>query len=223
MTLSLESIKTNKRYSDHIRRYDSYRNDRPEDLARLSYGDLRGFSGEPLNGDYYIPELMSGSDYVNGSVTVSNHRVFLEDFGKLNGVHDVYGGYGTYAVAIRLDAITPEMLEVFEALEDYPLISEDDHSEVEMQSQDEAWQSWAKHDFTKELTAKFPALEEKINEMPDEELFLLFYALADRANEYWENETGNSAWIRLERVAAVATEEDITRPYGDTDLSGKLF
>ena len=223
MTPTLENIKTNKRYREHIRRYDSYRSDRPEDLARLSYGDLRDFSGDPLNGDYYMPELMSGSDYVNGSVTVSNHRVFLEDFGKVDGVHGVYGGYGTYAVAIRLDAITPEMLEVFEALEDYPLISEDDHSEVETTAQDEAWDSWVKSDFRKELISRFPTLEEKIEDMPEDELCRLFYQLADRANEYWENETGNSAWIRIERVADAAEETDITRPYGDTDLSGKLF
>jgi hypothetical protein len=196
-----------------IRRYSNYREQDPTELARLSYGDL-----EPLNqyqspepADFYMPELMTGSDYCHsGSVEVSNHRVFLEQYGKLPNVYDVYGGYGTFAVAIRLDSITEEMREDFARLENYPLLDEDDHSEVERKAEDEAWEGSYRHDFIRDLTTKFPALEEQIDTMTAEQIDSLFRALMERTNTYWQNECGNSAYVDLDRVIAGATEQDIS-------------
>lgn len=211
LTELVANLKTNR--SKELRRFDSWRDEKPEDLSSLSYGDLKPLAKDAVatDLDFYMPDLMTGSDYAGDSVTVSNYRTFLEDFGKVEGVFKVYGGLGTYAVAVRLNAITPEMLEVFNGLQDYPLISEEDHSEVEMEAQEEAWGSWVKHDFTRELTSKFPEFEEAIENMEEDNLSRLFYSLADRANEYWENQTGNSAYIRVAEIVAVATEDDITR------------
>ena len=46
-----------------------------------------------------------GSDYSGSTVERSNYREFLEEFGEQDGVHEVYGGHGTFAVAVRVDAI----------------------------------------------------------------------------------------------------------------------
>lgn len=196
---------------NHILRFNKYSNEKPEDLSSLYYGDFDRLekyeSPEPT--DFYLPELLSGSDYSGGSVTVSNHRVFLEQFGKVDGVYEVYGGYSTYAVAIRLDAINEEMLDIFKALEDYPLIDEDDLSRVELEAEDEAWDSWVEHDFRRDAAEKFPHVDPDVfYEMPKDKLFEVFRTLAERSNTYWQNEEGNSAYIDLKRLLDSATEAD---------------
>jgi len=209
--VTLEQLKTKHR--NEFARFNSYRDNTPEELARLSYGDFDPITDEIKETDFYLPTLMSGSDYSGESVTVSNHRVFLDEFKALNqtGIWDVYGGHGTYAVAIRVSAITESMLEVFEQLENYPLISEEDHSEVEMEAEQEAWDSWTRHDFKRLLIEKFPHLEEKIDAMPDDGgLWRVLAEGMERANEYWIHETGNNAFVRLERVIEHITEQDIT-------------
>jgi hypothetical protein len=195
-----------------ILRYSSYRDDQPSDLARLSYGDLHPLTEfqTPEPTDFYMPELMTGSDYCHsGSVEVSNHRVFLERYGKLPNVYDVYGGYGTFAVVIRLDSITEEMQEDFKALADYPVLDEDDHSKVEMEAEDEAWEGCYCSDFVRDLSKRFPAHEDKIDAMSHDRLWELFHGLCERTNTYWENECGNTAYIDLDRVIAGATEQDV--------------
>jgi len=195
-----------------ICRFSNWNDTEPTNLARLSYGDLEPLKRgqEPTDNDFLTPDILSGSDYgSSGSVEVSNHRVWLERYGKLPNVYDVYGGHGTFAVAIRLDSITPEMIEDLNALEDYPVLDEEDHSEVEMEAENESWENCYRSDFTRALAKKFPALEEKIDDLTTEQVDSIFYELMERTNTYWEHETGNNAFVRVERVAEGATEQDI--------------
>ena len=107
----------------------------PQVGDRLSYGDFESVKPDLKNEhDYIMPEEMSGSDYSGGIVQVSNHRVFIKEFGKTEGVYDVYGGMGTYAVAIRIDVAeaNEEIKSVLAGLTDYPLIDEEDWSNLEM-------------------------------------------------------------------------------------------
>jgi hypothetical protein len=105
------------------------------------------------------------------------------------------------------------MLEVFAGLEDYPAIDDEDMSRVEFDAEIEAWDSWAKHDFIRLLADKFPDLEEKIealeNREDDNTLLHFFEEMRERTNQYWENEEGNSAWIRLEKIVEGITKKDI--------------
>ena len=178
---------------------------------RLSYGDLKPLHVgiEATDMDFLTPELLSGY-CSSGSVEVSNHRVFLELYGKLPNVYAVYGGYGTFAVAIRLDSITPEMIEALNSLKDYPVLDEDDYSEVEMEAENDAWESWGRSDFRTELDKRFPDLNEIIFEWGAETIDTLYCKLMERTNTYWEHETGNNAFVRMERVIEGATEQDIT-------------
>lgn len=109
-----------------------------------SYGDFHEYFGE-MTQDlkkslFIIPDLLSGSDYKGDSVTKSNHRSFLHLFEKVEGVYDLHGGFNTYAVAIRADVAESnlEIKDVLDGLEDYPLINEEDHSDLEIEWQGEA-------------------------------------------------------------------------------------
>jgi hypothetical protein len=60
---------------------------------------------------FVLSGLLCGSDYSGSAVEVSNRRLFLDAFGELDGIHEVYGGHGSFGIAIRLDvweaALTP--------------------------------------------------------------------------------------------------------------------
>ena len=95
----IEEVLSDLNPQDALLYFSSYREYEPEN--DLAYSDLEPGSGKgPV---FVLPAYLSGSDYSGGSVTVSNHRLFIEEFGELEGVHNVYGGYGSYGVAIRLD------------------------------------------------------------------------------------------------------------------------
>ncbi len=209
---------------DALLYFSSYREYEPEN--DLAYSDLEPRSSEgPV---FVLPAYLSGSDYSGGSVTVSNHRLFIEEFGELEGVHNVYGGYGSYGVAIRLDVwraaadgdctwlgtdsetascdedgpCPHQIREWLKSIEDYPVYDEDDLRQVEMEAQDEAWESWAESDFVRELEKSFPDDIEELEVVDSGKFRVWFEELRESANVYWENEEGNSAHVDIERVAA---------------------
>lgn len=182
---------------------------------------------------YVLPSYASGSDYSGDLVEVSNHKALLEMMpdSYTDGLEylDYSGGYGTFGLAIRFDAVAEALIESLEGLEDYPVLDEDLHSQLEMESQNEAWESDIRSDFKKALgKALFqawvdsPATDQKDNEtdemfdarqdavetflqdecgeMSDASINEIFYKMADRANVYWTNEQGESSWINVDDV-----------------------
>lgn len=181
---------------------------------QMSYGDfdrypLFSFPENPPK--YYLSELLSGSDYSGGSVTVSNHRVFLEQFKEIDGVHDVYGEYGTYAIAIREDCLENEdIIEVLQRLSKYPVIDEEDMSMVEIECEQESWESFIKSDFRRELHKKFDEddgdlISDMIDDISDENLWNFFTNKMEETNTYFEHETGCVCYVDIDRIINVIT------------------
>jgi hypothetical protein len=188
---------------------------------------------------YVLPDYCSGSDYSGSLIEVTNYKTLLAMMPSEyeDGVEYITysGGHGTFALAIRIDALTEEILETLESLDDYPLLDESLHSELEIEAQNEAWDSWAKSDFKTELGrymwtvfesstradqraeesdeayhARLDAAEEYLSEecgeIGESALCELFYKMADRANVYWENEQGSDMAIDVERVVSRGLE-----------------
>ncbi len=198
----------------------------PEAGDSASYSD---FVADP-EGRYFLSDFLSGSDYSGCLVERANYRDFLEDYGDRDGVHEVYGGHGTFAIAVRIDAIDEDMAAVLDSLEDYPLISDETHGELELEAQNEAWDSWARGDFVAGLEARFsedgfgelvfvPDGEPKTQgrlfgtgERPKPEdledaVVRLFETARETANAYWEIETGGGAHIDVDRVCDAVTAD----------------
>ena len=96
----------------------------------VSYGDFKTATWDAENLYFYVP-FASGSDYSGSTVERSNYLVFRESHTD-EWVHDVYGGMGTYAVAVGVDGLlacdddTFDMIcEEIEKLADYPLLDEE--------------------------------------------------------------------------------------------------
>ena len=207
----------------------------PFDGESITCGDVRPIrDAEAALTDYFEPNYLGGSDYSGGSVEVSNHRVFTDEFSDLPGVHEIYGDFDTYGVVIRLDCITPRMIEVFEGLDGYPVIDEEAMSEVEREAEDEAWDNWVRRDYERALVAALneddeyatdkahefregclcqDCLEEAIDKVED--IRSVFEEVASRINVYWLNETGNSATVNVDSIVAATTLADLGLESGE--------
>jgi len=199
---------------------------------QASYGDFKGINVQHTDKNaaahlagrvgYVVPELLSYGDYDNSClVQRSNYRVFLERFGKVDGVVELSGGYGTAAIAIRVDLLTSheELKDVIEGLDNYSLIDEEDHSELEQKAINEAWKDWGQKDFVSglldELGDKFN--ERSLKKVIRHKIFsknfkqmphpfeVLFYSCMERANEYWQDEGGEMT-VAMGEIVAYAVE-----------------
>ena len=217
-----ELIETVKGFRGEIMIYRDYINETAlDDLSSIPYSYLNPASNNelefvPLSQLLFVSAFCLGSDYSGSSVEAANYKCLGEESGnpQETGIFPVYGDFGTYAIAIRLDSFTDKLLETFKRLEDCPLINEEVMYEIEEEGRQEAWESWIKYDFTSLLRDRFPELEDTIDLMEDSKLESIFWTASREAEEegktYWENETGNSMWIRLEEVIPLIKESDIT-------------
>jgi hypothetical protein len=126
------------------------------------------------------------------------------------------------------------MIDIFEGLDNYPVIDEEAMSEVEREAEDEAWDNWVRHDYERALAAALnedaeyatdkahefregclcqDCLEEAIDKVGD--LRSVFEEVASRINVYWGNETGNSATVDVDRIVAATTLADLGLKSGE--------
>jgi hypothetical protein len=91
----------------------------------------------------FVPSYCGYSDYSNtGLVGLSNYRV-LTDPGStpdpLGGILEVGYGWNGRGVVLDLLRAPADVLEAVESLESYPLLSEDDHSQLEWDGISRLW------------------------------------------------------------------------------------
>lgn len=170
------------------------------------------FSPDKLNDDCSWP-----GGYDAPSIYRSNARVFRDDFSS--ELEEADGDADGIALDIRF--VTDEMLETIESLENYPLLSEDDHSELETELQDEAWESWAASDWRGLVTTALAEFapessddaeqwaEDAMERVADKALAELFQGCADQTSTYWQEESDGCQWIDLKRAAEAIDRHDL--------------
>jgi len=151
--------------------------------------------------------------YEASSLHRSNNRTFKDSYAKELLLAD--GDADGLSLDVRY--VTEEMLEDIESLESYPLLSEDDHSSLELELQQEAWADWAERDFSRALENRLSSLledderaEETVESLSPDSLYSLFHALSDKASVYWEEQSCYGQWIDCERVAAELSDGEIS-------------
>lgn len=147
----------------------------------------------------------------------------------------VRGGHGYRAVAVRWEAydhrsrnsariesdessMTPEesarlerwdeLADTLAGLADYPLLSEDDHSLLEIEEETEAWESYGRSDFRRELTKAHPEAEEAIDAATDAQLDALWHRACDESNTYPEH-TSEGVYYDFDRVVRSVEAVDL--------------
>lgn len=171
-------------------------------------GYSQGYSSRREEGWYQV-EYATGSNYSGGSLTESNYRVLCD---MLDETHPedsepvvwarTSGGHGTYGVVVRYGDLDEEIQDTLNALEDHPLISDDDHSELEMEQQDEAWERDGANDLSREL-AKITDVDrdDLKNGLTDEEWYSVFSLASDSGGIYWEDQEGAGPYVDMRKIA----------------------
>lgn len=194
-----------------------YLSDPPE-----ANGEVRTYSNTDFgrskadNNGWFQVDYATGSDYSGGSVNESNYRVLGE---MLENAHPegsepvvwarTRGGHGTYGIIVNYGDLDEEVREAIDALENYPLMDEEDHSRLEMEQQEEAWKDWGESEFIKEC-AKHLGIDkddfEEASEKAGISWYTIFHAAIEGANLNWEDQQGAGQWINMERAADQATD-----------------
>ena len=90
----------------------------------------------------FVPSWFGYSDYgTTGLVGLSNFRTFLDSDDPHNAIHEIGYGHNGCGIAVDIRFITDEMIESIQAVESYPLLSDDDHSELEWEGVSKYWEA----------------------------------------------------------------------------------
>jgi hypothetical protein len=174
--------------------------------AHVSYNQW--VAGRPSDEEpWSILEYATGSDYSGSLVEVSNYNGLCEllEEHHPDGSEPVvwcrtHGGHGTFGLLVRYELLADEVREAIDALEDYPLLDDEAHSQLECEAQGEAWENWARRDFERAVCKHYGECD-----WPEGvDSYALFHVASDWAGEYWVNEQGSEVYIDIERVAAEA-------------------
>lgn len=141
------------------------------------------------------------------SIICSNARVFREDFAR--ELERADGDADGIALDVRY--VTAEMLETIQALESYPLISEEDHSAIELELQQAAWEEPVRREFRERVGEALQEFapegadaywgEERACELDDAALLWLFEECGPEWEEQVSGLCSSGYWCDLDRLA----------------------
>ena len=168
-------------------------------------------------GPYFAPNYVSYSDYSGGTVEQSNYRVFIEQFADLE-FREWWrrgGGHGSMGIVLRVNADERHegIREFFEGLVDYPLADEEDHSNLEMEREEEDWNSYGASNFERAVKYGAPEeLEDRVEHAFDGNWYWLWRAMSEITNDNVSFEEGGGAVWPFEesvnRTLAKATDDE---------------
>jgi len=171
----------------------------------------------------FVPSWCGYSDYANtGLVGKANYNVLTDPASTPDphgGILTVGYGWNGEGVVLDVLRVPADVLEAVESLESYPLLSEDEHSSLELAAQDEAWPEVERYflkDLARELQTYAPEDADPYWAADTLEIFPedgavaeLFRTVADRAGIYWEADGYCGQWIDTSKVAAAVTWQEL--------------
>lgn len=181
-----------------------------ENGENYGYSNTRFGKNKADSNGWFQVEYATYSDYSGSSAERSNYRVLsqmLEEAHPADAQPVVwartYGGHGTKGLIVNYGDLDEEVRETIDGLEDYPLASEEDNSELEMEEQNEAWDNWGKSDFIEQvakLTGKDrSALEDAIS---SEQWWQCLHLAMEASNTYWEDQgMGGGPYVDMKKMA----------------------
>lgn len=131
----------------------------------------------------------------------SNYRVWKRDFEKTEGRN--WWTVDTDSFLVRRDEKNPtDEEEAIDGLDGYPILDEDDHSNLEMEVQDEDWESYGRDDLRREIGEKSSDKDQEIvdtlmNSVTDEMLDNFAYEARQEGDKYPEMEGSSTIFPDL--------------------------
>jgi len=121
-------------------------------------------------GDLIEVPFTTYSDYSGSVVERSNCRVWESMFEDSRDEvwKPLSGGYGTTGIIAKIELLTDDMLEVIENLFNYPLIDEDDFSELEYEIREESLDDYIIPDLQRETKASKKLINQVLFELEED-------------------------------------------------------
>ena len=187
--------------------------DKFEHINSASEYDLKNCEAKDL---YLLVD--SYSDYGSNSKSIAMANIkAIEEFVNDNNLdtegkyfHTIYGGYGSVGLLIRSDFENGDIEEMISGLENYPVIDDMLHFEIEVELQEEEYDKFYRDEFIGKLGKKFNIeiiIED--DKYPNyENIDLLFHDKQESSGIYWE-ENSEGMYIDLDRIIEEVRLEDL--------------
>jgi hypothetical protein len=153
-------------------------------------------------GDYaivMIPHTAWG-DYVGCAACRSNCEILASKWKDWDGVYVIRGDYGSESIGVYMNSLTDEqrdeVKDTIRGLNDYPLIDDEHHSELEQRIEEEDWECYGAGDVVNHLN---------IEDVADEVMEKLHYV----AREHWTIETAVNGSYDLDAIKEEWMNDDI--------------
>lgn len=139
-------------------------------------------------------------EYDNSSTyNRSNYRVLTENYGQWLVTVDNGNDRDGRGLALVVGSVVPnELMQIVIGLQDYPIIDESDLSELESELATEAWDGWARQDFSSDVRAAVresaedsehaDRAEDALDAVEDSELARVFWQSMEELGSYPEAE-----------------------------------
>ncbi len=130
-------------------KYESYNyskgtyNETPEMGENLAFSDL---NTRVKTSEYYLINFVQWGDYSGDTVSRANYDTIIKKWGKNPLVWSVVGGHWSHGILIHADILeNDDFLEIFESIENYPVLDDEHLTELELSIQDSACEEFENH------------------------------------------------------------------------------
>lgn len=189
------------------------------DIEELDNPDL----SDELDNIYIMHDYCQMGDYGGSLVGKSNTEILTGEYKFIK----VFGEYSSISCMIGIQSLidmpkeeSERILDLLEGLNDYPIIDDETLSELEYEQIEESWNNWGEYDFKRAIGLKFNLDISDYKLKSDSSLRELFDNLADKANEYWYNESGYNMYINIDNIVKVMSMDDFNTYFEiDNDIN----
>jgi hypothetical protein len=198
--------------TDDLFVWDHYDDISAYDFNELYLGHLKSYNKfyHEKSEIWYVPGIMSGSDYGGDTVTRANYLAMLPYVKRSKFVKEVYGGYSSYGLAFNVSRLkgkfADELVSIFRGLETYPLIDDEELGKLEIKLEWENWENNLESDFKRELKKLLEKIGIVVDDIEDNpgvhayNLYDLYRDLMEKTNTEVRFETGCSVYIDLDEL-----------------------
>lgn len=161
---------------------------------------------------HYTHEYFVYGDYVGSSVERANVEYLLDNTALVDrlGIEERHESHSTTVLMFPIDSLNdPELNEIFEKLDDYPCLSDDELSRVEIDMQGGDWESFGRRYFIRYLKNTYPGFTDRIDDASAEDMDGLFSEIEQNSNYgIWSPESGTSGYFDFESMGGIPEKAD---------------
>ncbi len=147
------------------------------------------------NGNYFEFPCTLWGDYCGDIVGRANYKYMEDNYSTNPLVFFLTGGYSSHIIVCHVSLLdNEEIKDILDGLDDYPLINDEHMSNIEMEEEDSAWESWIKGDLIR-------ALDDRNIQYNEESLYDDYRFILDDNNIDGHMESAVSWYVDINRIA----------------------